>query len=327
MVTLETIRRPVSDEFAGYEEFIRNSLSSDNGYIVSITDYIFNNRGKGVRPLLVMLCAAMLGEGRPLGTRTYTSAMLIEMMHTASLVHDDVVDEAYMRRGKPSVNALWHSRKAVLVGDFILARSLCVAMTNEIYDVLNDVTRCVGLICEGELMQSEQSDKLSTTREMYLDIISRKTASLIAVSCTAGATSVGAEQEVVDRLHEYGQNIGMAFQIKDDILDYTLDAATGKPVCNDLRERKITLPLLVVLDKASEQERKEIIARLADVRNAPENVEWLHSLVLESGGMDESEAVMNGYLERARAVMNEFPESECRDSLIMLCDYIGKRNS
>ena len=250
MATLEEIQQPIADKVRRYETFITEILHSDSGYVSSICNYILANRGKQMRPLLVLLSAALHGE---IGTRSYLGASLVEMLHTASLIHDDVVDEAFVRRGAPSVNALWRSHTAVLIGDYIFARTYHVCMEQGGDDMLSEATRSVHEMSEGELTQTELSESLRMTRELYLDIIYKKTASLLAACGAIGAISVNATPEQIKAMRDFGTNLGIAFQIKDDILDFSPMEVTGKPMCGDMRERKITLPLLYVLENSSER--------------------------------------------------------------------------
>ena len=215
-ITLEEIQLPIAGKIRSYEEYIASILHSDNRYVASITDYILSNRGKQLRPLLVLLSAALHGE---VADRSYMGASLVEMIHTASLIHDDVVDEAYVRRSAPSVNALWHSRTAVLIGDYIFARTYHVSLQNGGWDMLTEVTRSIHEVCEGELIQTEQTEKLAMTEAIYYDIIYKKTASLLGACAAVGAISVGAPADRVAALRQFGDHLGIAFQIKDDILD------------------------------------------------------------------------------------------------------------
>ena len=284
-ITLEQIQAPIADRIRSYERYIASILHSDNAYVGSISDYILGNRGKQLRPLLVLLSAALHGE---IGQRSYMGASLVEMIHTASLIHDDVVDEAYVRRGKPSVNALWHARTAVLIGDYIFARTYHVCLQNKGWDMLTEVTRSIHEVSEGELIQTEQTEKLAMTREIYYDIIYKKTAALLGACGATGAISVGADEGHVNRMREFGNHLGVAFQIKDDILDYSPMEVTGKPTGGDMRERKITLPLLYVLERSTPAEHDLLLAKLSDVRNSPDNVEYLCRAVEQKGGLDHA---------------------------------------
>ena len=326
MPSLKDIQKPIVAEMSHYEEYLRRSLHSDNTLVSTMLEYVFSNRGKGIRPLMVLLSAAMHAGAQPLGERSYLAAMLIEMIHTASLVHDDVIDEANVRRGKPSVNALWRSHRAVLIGDYILAQSYTTGMESSAFDIVSYITKCMGEICEGELIQSDQSDRLEMTREIYFDIIYKKTATLLGTSSGVGALSVGASTEQVQIMKEFGDNLGMAFQIKDDILDYTPTAHTGKPSCGDLKERKITLPLLTVLEKSSDTEAQRLLQLLSDVRKKPSNASYLCKYVTDHGGLEMAAKIMNYYTEKARAQLSLYSESSFHASLDQLCTFLAERD-
>jgi len=325
MDILDAIRQPIAGQLKQYEAYVRAVLRSNTPYLTPILDYLLDSRGKGIRPLLAMLSAALHAGDRPMGDRTSLAAMLVEMVHTASLVHDDVVDEANLRRGKPSLNALWQSRTAVLVGDYILARTFQAGMDSGEYDIVAFVVRSLSELCEGELIQSRQSDRLEMTRDIYLDIIYKKTATLIGSCSGAGALSAGASAEEVARMKRFGDALGIAFQIKDDILDYAAEAQTGKPACNDLREQKITLPLLTLLEKSGEDERKALLQKLAEVREHPENIEFLCMAVRDGYGIEMASAVMEEYLGEARKLLSLYPDSPPRRSLLTLCDFVAER--
>lgn len=322
MSTLGEIQRPIAENIRYYEAFIADNLSSKNPFVSTICDYILSNRGKQMRPLLVLLSAALHTE--PV-RRSYLGAFLVEMIHTASLVHDDVVDEAYVRRGKPSVNALWRSRTAVLVGDYILAKSYNICLKDGGQDMFEESSRALYELSEGELIQTEQSETLAMTREVYFDIIYKKTGSLIAASSAIGALSVGCSEEEVERMRDFGRNLGIAFQIKDDLLDFASAETTGKASCSDLRERKITLPLLHVLESASEGERKRLVGLIADVRHRPENVDLLVEEVQKGGGIQHAEACMKEYQNRALALLEPYPDSEIKRSLQLFAEFVLSR--
>ncbi|MBQ5718811.1 MAG: polyprenyl synthetase family protein, partial [Alistipes sp.] len=261
MITLDAIRKPVERELEAYETFLERQFTADGDLLNEMLRHALSSRGKGVRPLLVCLSAAMNARtaGAAGGQRVSLAAMLVEMIHTASLIHDDVIDESDERRGKPSVNALWQSRKAVILGDYILARNMAIGLESGQFDLVSHICGRMATLCEGELLQDDCAAKQNTTRRSYLDIIYKKTASLLGVSASAGALAVGATRDKVTTMRRFGESLGMAFQIQDDILDYTPSAATGKPVGNDLREGKITLPLLMLLEKRDEAERKVLL--------------------------------------------------------------------
>lgn len=325
MVSLKDIRACVEADFAAYEKFLKTSLSSESNHLDMILDYLFLHRGKGLRPLLALLSSAHFRGGRPVGDASFTAAMVVEMIHTASLVHDDVVDEAYIRHGKATVNALLHSRNAVIVGDFILARAFTTGMASGYYPLIAHISTSMDKLCEGEIAQSRQSKLLEMTRDLYMDIIYKKTASLISTCCTAGAMSVDADHGQVEHMRLYGDHLGLAFQIKDDILDYA-DTKTGKPSCQDLRERKITLPLLTVLEKSSSSRRKELISLLAGVRNNPSNVDKLRAIVLSEKGIEMASAIMEEHLDQSRAALSTLSDTPQKKALTDLTFFISSRS-
>lgn len=327
MSATDDIRRPIEKELEQYNLFLSRYMKSDNSYVDGILNYIFENGGKGIRPMLVLLCAALKSNDpeRAAGLRAYLGAMLVEMMHTASLVHDDVIDESDMRRGKPSVRAMINSRSAVITGDFILAKSITVGLDSGQYDIVDFVVRAMSELCEGELIQSEQSRKLEMTREIYLDIIRKKTGILFGVSAGVGAMSVGASRGEIADLRRFGEYIGMAFQIKDDILDYDTCTDTGKPACNDLQEQKITLPLLAVLEKSAPERKAELLGRLSDAGRNPDDIAYLHNAVMTGGGIGEAERVMRAYIMQAQSILSDYPPSPYNKSLALLASYAGER--
>ena len=286
MITLDSIRNPVTAELAAFDEFVERQFTAEGELLSDMLRYALSSRGKGIRPLLVMLSAAMNASvpGAATGRRACLAAMLVEMIHVASLIHDDVIDEADTRRGKPSVNARWQSHKAVILGDYILARNMAIGLTSGQFDLVTHVCGSMAALCEGEVLQDECAETHDMTRRTYLDIIHKKTASLLGVSASAGALAVGATRDRVALMRRFGEALGMAFQMQDDILDYTLSAHTGKPANNDLREGKITLPLLAVLEKVSDERRAELIERLGRCRQDEASVEYLQCTVVNEGG-------------------------------------------
>ena len=328
MITLESIRRPVTKELEAYEAFLERQFTADGDLLNEMLHDALAARGKGIRPLLVILSAAMNARtaGAAGGQRVSLAAMLVEMLHTASLIHDDVIDESDTRRGRPSVNARWQSHKAVLLGDFILARNIAIGLESGQFDLVSHICGRMASLCEGEILQSDCAEKRTMTQQTYLDIIHKKTASLLGVSASAGALAVGATRDKVTTMRRFGEALGMAFQIRDDLLDYTPSARTGKPHNNDLREGKITLPLLAVLDRADQTRRQELLDLLTACRNDPQAVEQLQRAVVEGGGLETAETAMQGYVNRAVQLLSEFPDSPYRTSLIHLCSFIAERN-
>ena len=322
MITLDTIRKPVTAELEAFDEFVDRQFTAEGELLSDMLRYALSSRGKGIRPLLVLLSAAMnspVAEAAK-GRRVHLAAMLVEM------IHDDVIDEADMRRGKPSANARWQSHKAVILGDYILARNLSIGLTSGQFDLVTHVCGSMAALCEGEVLQSECAEKHTMTRQAYLDIIYKKTACLIGVSASAGAMAVGASQQKVALMRRFGEAVGMAFQIQDDILDYTRTAHTGKPANNDLREGKITLPLLAVLDKAPAERRTELLGRLACCHDDEESVEYLQRTVENEGGLTFAAEVMRSYIARAVEMLSEYEASDYRTALANLCAYIAERD-
>ncbi|MEE1168792.1 MAG: polyprenyl synthetase family protein, partial [Alistipes sp.] len=250
----------------------------------------------------------------------------IEMIHTASLIHDDVLDSADERRGRPSVNAKWQSDMAIILGDYILARTMSIGMASAQYDLVTYVGSAMATLCEGEVLQSQHAKSFDTTREDYYHIIQQKTASLLGVSSALGALSVGASREDVDRMRKFGEAIGMAFQIQDDILDYNRENNTGKPANNDLREHKITLPLIEVMERKNEEERGEIINLLKRCNEDESAVDALQKIVDENQGAELAAKTMQAYLARAMHLLAKYPDSPYRTALMDLCTYIAERD-
>lgn len=327
MVTLDDVRQPIAERIGEFEEFVRRSFKEQEGTLLyEMIEYILSTRGKGIRPIVVMLAAQCVRPEIPFGQRTMLAALLTEMIHTASLVHDDVIDESNLRRGRASVNARWQSRNAVLVGDYILARNMNIGLKSGQFDLLNHIIGSMATLCEGELLQSDHASKLDIRREDYFDIIYKKTASLFGTAASAGALSVGGTHQQKAAMQEYGEALGMAFQIVDDILDYTPDAATGKPSANDLQERKITLPLIEVLERCDEAERQEILALVEQCNVNNEAVEAVRERVERYGGVAAAREVLQRFLQRAMSALNAFDESPAREALLKLCCFVGERD-
>ena len=328
MITLDIIRKPVAADLEEFDAFVARQFTAEGDLLEEMLRYALSSRGKGIRPTLVMLSAAMNAPVKTerLGPRVSLAAMLVEMIHVASLIHDDVIDESAERRGRASVNARWQSRKAVLLGDYILARNMNIGLSSGQFDLVTHVCNSITALCEGEIFQSDCAEKQNTTRQSYLEIIHKKTASLLGTSASVGALAVRAPRERVELMRSFGEALGMAFQIQDDILDYTPTAHTGKPANNDLREGKITLPLLSVLDRASDSRRRELLERLSRCHESDEEVEYLRSTVENEGGLSFAAEVMQGYIARAVEMLSDYPDSEYRSALVNLCAYIAERD-
>lgn len=288
-----------------------------------IMSYIVKRKGKQIRPLFVFLSAGATGA---ITDSTFRGASLIELLHTATLVHDDVVDDSNYRRGFFSVNALWKNKIAVLVGDFLLSRGLILSVENKEFNLLSIVTRAVKEMSEGELLQMEKARQLDISEEVYYDIIRQKTASLIASCCAVGASSAGADDERVARLHQFGEKVGMAFQIKDDLFDYGEDEI-GKPVGIDIKEKKMTLPLIYALSKAGWLEKRRIIGLVQGAEKNPKKVKDVITFVKNSGGIEYASQVMNQYYSEAIGLLKHLPPTPYRASLEQLVDFTIQRKS
>lgn len=322
MASTNTIKAPISKELDQFEDYFKTTIQSDIPLLSLIIQYILRKKGKQMRPMFVFLSAKMNGT---INETSYMAASSIELLHTATLVHDDVVDESYERRGSFSINALWKNKLAVLVGDYILAKGLLLNIDNQNYRFLQLISRSVKDMSEGEILQMRKSRKLDIDQETYFEIIRKKTASLIATSLAIGAASVTDNDDVVERMFEIGLDAGIAFQIKDDIFDYQAKGILGKPTGNDIREKKITLPLLYVLNKSDEKDRRRILHEIKRKHKTTAKIQELINLVVERGGLEYATAQMNHYRDQAISKINEFPPSEARNALIELIDYITTR--
>ena len=275
-----------------------------------------------MRPMFVFLSAKLFGK---IEESTYRAASMIELLHTATLVHDDVIDEANFRRGFFSINALWKNKIAVLAGDFLLSKGLLLAVKNNEFDLLKIMSRAVQDMSEGELLQIEKARKLDITEEVYFNIIRKKTAVLIAACCASGANSVGQEKEVIEKMRLFGENAGIAFQIKDDLFDYTQSSIIGKPTGIDIRERKMTLPLIYTINSVNKQLKKTIINIIKNHHKDEKKVRELIELVKEYGGVKYSEKIMHAYHKKALNILNDFENNNSRKSLELLLDYVVNR--
>lgn len=321
MMSVDEIIAPVSTEMDEFEIRFRESMKSSAPLLDKVTHYIIKRKGKQMRPLFIFLTAKMLGE---VNDKTYDSATLVELLHTATLVHDDVVDDANERRGFFSVNALWKNKIAVLVGDYMLSKVLLLSIENNNTHLLEVVARAVREMSEGELLQIEKARKLDITEEVYYEVIRQKTASLISTCCEAAALSVG-RNDISDRMREFGENVGMAFQLKDDIFDYGEPGNIGKPTGLDIRERKMTLPLIYVLNNSDEKIRKELINIVKNHNENPKKVRRAIQLVIEHGGIEYAHSQMEVYKQKALALLNDIPDSEARSAIVGLVEYTTTR--
>jgi octaprenyl-diphosphate synthase len=323
MSSLARIRKPVEKEMADFELFFNRTLKSEVPLLKIILNYIFRRKGKQMRPLLVFLTAGLNGK---ISEATYVAATMIELLHTASLVHDDVVDDARERRGALSINALWNSKIAVLVGDYMLSQGLLISVEKNRFDMLEIVSDAVKSMSEGELLQLQKARKQNITEEDYFRIIKSKTAALIAACTACGAVSATADADVIQLMKELGENIGVAFQIRDDLLDYEGNGLTGKAPGNDIKERKITLPLIHALEKSPYTERKHILGIVKQKKKSKSEISEVIKFVSDSGGMEYGETKMNQYRDKALAILDSYPDSEVKDSLKEFVLYTTSRN-
>ena len=337
MATIDAIRKPILADLDAFDEFVKENITAEGDLMREMLSYALSSRGKGVRPMLTMLCASLMntavsvekeesGKERHCSKRTYLAAMLVEMIHTASLIHDDVLDEADERRGRASVNAKWQSDMAIILGDFILARTMALGMASAQYDIMSYIGTAMATLCEGEVLQSQHARNLDTSRDDYFAIIYQKTASLLGVSAALGALSVGASREDIDRMRKFGEAIGIAFQIQDDILDFNRQNNTGKPANNDLREHKITLPLIEVMERKSEEERKEILELIKRCDKEESAVDALQKIVDDGNGRELAAQTMQAYIQRALHLLSKYADTPYRTALMELCAYIAERD-
>ena len=323
MPDLKDIKRPVADEMKVFQKHFREAVQSDVALLNIFTRYILRNKGKQMRPLFVFLAAKLVGTVKD---STYTAASLIELMHTATLIHDDVVDESYERRGIFSFNALWRSKIAVLFGDYLLAKGLLLASHKKDHDLLDIVADTVKEMSEGELMQLRKSLKPTVDIDSYYEVIRKKTATLIATCTASGAKSTGASREVVKQMYDMGISIGMAFQIKDDLFDYQPKGGVGKPTGHDLKEKKFTLPLIYSLSQSDESERKRIMRLIKNGNMNSSKIGSVIEFVKNNGGLGFAEQKMNEYKQEAESILMEFPASDARQSLLDLITFTVERN-
>ncbi len=313
MAGLSDIKKPVAAEMREFEAYFRRTLQSDIPFFHVILNNFLRRKGKQMRPLLVFLTAKLNGT---VSETTYIAATFIELLHTATLVHDDVVDDASERRGLPSLNVLYNSKIAVLVGDYLLAQGLLISVEKQRFNMLGIVSDAVREIVRGELVQLQKTRKLDIREEDYFRIIRMKTATLISACTACGASSVTDDAVVIGRMKELGENIGVAFQIKDDLLDYTGDGLTGKREGNDIKEKKITLPLIHALREAGPIERRHILRLLRKKKKGKREIRVVIEFVRKHRGLEYAEAKMQEYSDRAIRILEEYPESETKTALI-----------
>jgi len=323
MNLVEQIKLPILTEMELFEKKFKDAMLSKVPLLNRITYYIVRRKGKQMRPMFVFLVAKMVSNGG-FDERTYRGASVVELIHTATLVHDDVVDESNRRRGFFSVNALWKNKIAVLVGDFLLSKGLLLSIDNNDFDLLKLISIAVREMSEGELLQIEKARKLDITEAVYFDIIRKKTATLIAACCGIGAASVGANQDCIRKMRKFGEYIGVAFQIKDDLFDYS-DAKIGKPTGIDIKEQKMTLPLIHTLNTCTKKEKSWLINSIKKHNKDKKRVKEVIAFVKENGGIAYTMTKMNDYKNKALAILEDFPGSEYKSSLVTMIDYVVER--
>jgi octaprenyl-diphosphate synthase len=321
MRTVDEIMQPIESEMTEFEVRFRQSMKSKVPLLDKITHYIIRRKGKQMRPMFIFLTAKMLGE---MNDRSYDAASLVELLHTATLVHDDVVDDANERRGFFSVNALWKNKIAVLVGDYMLSRVLLLSIEKKNVRLLEVVARAVREMSEGELLQIEKARRLDITEDVYFEVIRQKTASLIATCCEAGAISVDRE-DMSERMRKFGELVGLAFQIKDDIFDYGTSRNIGKPTGLDIRERKMTLPLIYTLNTAPKEVRQELINIVKNKNEQTKQVRRAVELVIQYGGIEYAHGKMLELKAQALDLLTDIPDSAAKQSLIGLVEYTTLR--
>jgi octaprenyl-diphosphate synthase len=322
MLSINNIKKPIAADIDVFEEKFKASMQSSVPLLDRITHYIVKRKGKQIRPMFVFFAASICGG---INESTHRGAALVELLHTASLVHDDVVDNSYQRRGFFSINALWKNKIAVLVGDYLLSKGLLLSIENNDFQLLRIVSDAVKQMSEGELMQIEKVRRMDIGEPVYYEVIRQKTASLIASCCACGAASAGASDEVVEKMRLFGEKIGIAFQIKDDMFDFGTDDV-GKPLGIDIKEKKVTLPLIYSLANTTAAEKKRIINLVKNHNDEPAKIAQIIKFVNETGGLQYAETQMKKYQDEAFAILNTFPDSDSHRGLEQLVRFTTERN-
>ena len=324
MLSLDEIKNPIRHEMDLFEKKFHESMRSKVSLLDKIMHYIVKRKGKQMRPMFVFFSAGICGG---INESTYTGASLIELLHTATLVHDDVVDDSNLRRGFFSINALWKNKIAVLVGDYLLSRGLLISVEKKEFELLEIVSNAVREMSEGELLQIEKARKLDIDESIYYEIIRQKTASLIASCCAVGASSAKTDKPTVSLMHQFGENVGIAFQIKDDLFDYEKNLKTGKPSGIDIQESKMTLPLIYSLSKAQNPDKRRIINIIKNNNTDDKKVAEVISFVNTSGGIEYAKKRMGDFQQRSFEIISSFPESTYKKSLIELVKFTTEREN
>lgn len=319
--SLKEITSPVSEDLSEFRAFYKNALRTDVFVLDQIVQYLLRQKGKEIRPTLVFMSARLFGE---VTDRSYVAATMIELLHTATLIHDDVVDDAEIRRGFLSINKVWKNKASVLLGDFLLSKGLLIALEYDEFKLLKVLSKAVKSMSEGELRQFKAARLFNMDEEYYFKVISEKTASLIAACCECGAISTSDDPDVHQKMHDLGMNIGIAFQIRDDLFDYGVDDI-GKPKRNDIQERKVTLPFIKALDNASIAEKIKIRHLMRKRNKKDSDIEEIVSFVHDKGGMRYAQKIMNEYASEALELLHTLPESKNRNAFKDLIEFIINR--
>jgi octaprenyl-diphosphate synthase len=322
MLNINEIKKPIAAEIDVFEEKFKTSMQSSVPLLDRITHYIVKRKGKQIRPMFVFFSATICGG---INESTHRGAALVELLHTATLVHDDVVDNSYQRRGFFSINALWKNKIAVLVGDYLLSKGLLLSIDNGDFKLLKIVSEAVKQMSEGELLQIEKVRRMDISEDVYYEVIRQKTASLIASCCACGAASANADEETVEKMRLFGEKIGIAFQIKDDMFDFGTDDV-GKPLGIDIKEKKVTLPLIYALNNSDSSEKKRMISLVKNHNDDPKKIGEIIAFVKQKGGLEYSETQMKNYTDSAFEILNTFPVGEARTGLEQLVRFTTERN-
>lgn len=323
MKILDSIKAPISDDLKNFNNFFSSYLKSSAPILNIITSYVLKTKGKQLRPILVFLSAKLFNN---INTSTYHAATFIELMHNATLIHDDVVDNSYERRGNFSVNALWKNKVSVLIGDYFLAKGLLLAVEKGEIKLLEVVSEAVKEMSEGELLQIEKARKIDINEELYYKIIRKKTATLFSACTYSGSISAGASEQNCLKMKEMGYHLGMAFQIKDDLFDFNINNRTGKPAGNDIREQKYTLPLIYTLKSCNKSEKKHMFKLLKEFEHNKNIINEINAIITKHRGFEYTEQVMYNYIQKAKDILKTFSQNEAYHSIMLLLDYIVERN-
>ena len=322
MKIYEKIKLVIKEDLKEFDKEFKSSMKSKIPLLNIVTNYLLRRKGKQIRPVLVFLSAKLIGE---VSKSTQVAASLIELLHTATLVHDDVVDDANERRGFLSINALWRSKISVLLGDYLLAQGLLLSVQNKEFDLLEIVSNAVKEMSEGELLQIQKTRKLNITEDEYFDIITKKTATLLAACTASGARSITTDSNTIEKMYNFGLNLGIAFQIKDDLFDYEKGNSTGKPKGNDIKEKKLTLPLIHSLENCERKTKKEIIRLINKKSSKQDTYNRVYEFVHEQNGVEYTRNKMIEYKNNALEILHSFPENDARNALQNLVQYIIDR--